>query len=231
MLDASNNVIAKARPTCSGIGQGPDISLAGSHQRRLRSATGLVSPQQVAADFAGNSYIADSGQGKVLLFAPGAAPTCGCPGRSGLHGTHRRRGRWFRRCLYRRLRQGHGNSLRERRAQHRRPGHAAERARVRTSSWPSMVLATSLSPIPDNARVVKISNALDSSDRERRCHRRLRLQQAFGDRDRQRRQRLRSRWQQPCPRSSPPSWRARTAITNSLAAPGHRPGGRPVRLG
>lgn len=71
MLDSSKKVIGQSNTYLSGVGQGPDISLmVPTSQSALGS--GLVSPQQVAADALGNSYVADSSLGKVLQFAPGS---------------------------------------------------------------------------------------------------------------------------------------------------------------
>jgi Bacterial Ig-like domain (group 3) len=71
MLDSSNKIIPQSTAYLSGIGQGPDISLAVPIMQ-TPLATGLVSPQQVAADTFGNAYLADSGQHKVLKFPAGA---------------------------------------------------------------------------------------------------------------------------------------------------------------
>ncbi|MGI4829988.1 MAG: Ig-like domain repeat protein [Janthinobacterium lividum] len=76
MLDATGNLIAQSSTYLYGIGQGPDISLAVPISE-TPLATGLVTPQQAAADTLGNAYIADSGQGKVLKFAAGAAASAG----------------------------------------------------------------------------------------------------------------------------------------------------------
>jgi Bacterial Ig-like domain (group 3) len=70
MQDSSNKVIGQST-YLTGIGQGPDISLM-VPVAQSPLATGLVSPQQAAADSQGNVYLADSGQGKVLTFAAGA---------------------------------------------------------------------------------------------------------------------------------------------------------------
>ncbi|HEY5328998.1 MAG TPA: Ig-like domain repeat protein [Acidobacteriaceae bacterium] len=71
MLDASGNVISGSTAYLSGIGEGPAVSLL-SPAQQTPLATGLVSPQQVAGDSFGNSYVADSGLGKVLKFAAGS---------------------------------------------------------------------------------------------------------------------------------------------------------------
>ena len=71
MLDSTNKVIAQSTTYLSGLGVGPDISLmVPTTQTQLGS--GLKSPQQTAADVLGNSYVADSGLGQVLQFAPGS---------------------------------------------------------------------------------------------------------------------------------------------------------------
>lgn len=77
MLDATNKVIAGSTSNLTGVGEGPAAALLiPSAQTSL--ATGLVSPQQVAGDSIGNSYVADSGQGKVLMFAAGTTtPSAG----------------------------------------------------------------------------------------------------------------------------------------------------------
>jgi hypothetical protein len=72
LLDSSNAIIPQSNTYLTGIGQGPDISLA-VPVAQTALATGLVSPQQTAADALGNSYVADSSQGKVLMFTAGAA--------------------------------------------------------------------------------------------------------------------------------------------------------------
>jgi hypothetical protein len=76
MLDSSNKIIPQSNTYLSGIGQGPAISLA-VPIAQVALATGLVSPQQVTADVLGNSYVADSGQHKVLRFLAGAAASAG----------------------------------------------------------------------------------------------------------------------------------------------------------
>jgi hypothetical protein len=72
MLDASSNVIANSTTYIYGVGQGPEVSLL-VPAAQTAIATGLNTPQQVATDSLGNSYLADSGQGKVLKFAAGAS--------------------------------------------------------------------------------------------------------------------------------------------------------------
>lgn len=71
MLDSNNKVISGSTADLTGIGEGPAAALlVPANQTPL--ATGLVTPQQVAGDSLGNSYVADSGRGKVLMFAAGA---------------------------------------------------------------------------------------------------------------------------------------------------------------
>ncbi|MGD0646830.1 MAG: Ig-like domain repeat protein [Acidobacteriaceae bacterium] len=71
MLDSSNKVISGSTTDLTGIGEGPAAALLiPANQTPL--ATGLVSPKQVAGDSLGNSYVADSGLGKVLMFAAGS---------------------------------------------------------------------------------------------------------------------------------------------------------------
>jgi hypothetical protein len=74
MLDATGKVIPNSTAYINGIGTGPAISLlVPTGQTTIGS--GLSSPQQVAADALGNSYVADAGLGKVLEFASGAPST------------------------------------------------------------------------------------------------------------------------------------------------------------
>jgi sugar lactone lactonase YvrE len=71
MLDATNKVINGSTADLNGIGEGPAAALL-IPAAQTPLATGLVSPQQVSGDSLGNSYVADSGQGKVLMFAAGS---------------------------------------------------------------------------------------------------------------------------------------------------------------
>lgn len=71
MLDSTSTPIAGSTAYLSGIGEGPAASLL-IPALQTPLATGLVTPQQVAGDSVGNSYVADSGQGKVLKFAAGS---------------------------------------------------------------------------------------------------------------------------------------------------------------
>ena len=71
MLDGSNNVIPGSATYLTGVGEGPAAALlVPANQTPL--ATGLSSPQQVAGDSLGNSYVADSGLGQVLEFKVGS---------------------------------------------------------------------------------------------------------------------------------------------------------------
>jgi hypothetical protein len=70
MLDSTNAVIGGSTAFLNGIGEGPEVALlVPAMQTPL--ATGLVTPDQVAGDSQGNAYVADAGQGKVLLFPAG----------------------------------------------------------------------------------------------------------------------------------------------------------------
>jgi len=68
MLDASSNVLASM--TLHGIGTGANIQAFPSLQATI--AGGFQKPGQVAVDALGNVYVADSGLGKVLMFAVGS---------------------------------------------------------------------------------------------------------------------------------------------------------------
>ncbi len=74
MLDSSKAVVPQSNTYLSGVGQGPDISLT-IPTSQITVGTGLLAPQQVAADSLGNSYVADSKLGKVLEFASGSTST------------------------------------------------------------------------------------------------------------------------------------------------------------
>jgi hypothetical protein len=68
MLDAKSNVLASM--VLHGTGSGANIQATPA----LESAIGgsLKTPSQVAVDAAGNVYVADPGQGKVLMYAAGS---------------------------------------------------------------------------------------------------------------------------------------------------------------
>jgi hypothetical protein len=72
LQDASGNVIGGSNTYVNAIGQGPAISILLPSAETPR-ATGLSAPEQVAGDILGNSYVADSGLGEVLMFTAGSA--------------------------------------------------------------------------------------------------------------------------------------------------------------
>lgn len=81
MLDSSNNIMASTSLHSVGVGSAASISPA------LESGvgTGLKTPSEVAVDAAGNTYVADSGLGQVLMYPKGAnASTVGVPVGTGL---------------------------------------------------------------------------------------------------------------------------------------------------
>ncbi|HEX5283462.1 MAG TPA: Ig-like domain repeat protein [Bryocella sp.] len=69
MLDGSGNVLASM--PLSGMGSGPAIQLSPGTQSTIDS--GLKTPSQIAADAAGNTYIADPGFSAVQMFAAGSS--------------------------------------------------------------------------------------------------------------------------------------------------------------
>jgi hypothetical protein len=73
MLDSTSKVIKGSTAYLNGVGEGPAAALL-IPAMQTPLGTGLVSPQQVAGDSLGNSYVADPGQGKVLEFKAGATP-------------------------------------------------------------------------------------------------------------------------------------------------------------
>ena len=77
LLDATNKPIAGSVNVLNAVGQGPAASLLiPANQTPL--AAQLTAPAQVSGDSLGNAYVADPGQGKVLMFpstASGAAGT------------------------------------------------------------------------------------------------------------------------------------------------------------
>jgi len=68
MLDAENNTLGSM--TLYGSTQGAAISITPALESAIGS--GLSSPGEVAADAAGNSYVADAGLKKVLMYPAGA---------------------------------------------------------------------------------------------------------------------------------------------------------------
>ncbi|MGA7158738.1 MAG: Ig-like domain repeat protein [Acidobacteriaceae bacterium] len=84
MLDASNKVIAGSAADLTGIGEGPAAALL-IPAAQTSLATDLVTPEQVAGDSVGNSYVADSGAGRVLMFPAGSSSaSAGTPVGTGL---------------------------------------------------------------------------------------------------------------------------------------------------
>ena len=72
MLDSSGNVISKSAVFVHGVGQGPQVSaLSSPAVSSIGSA--FSTPEQVAVDAAGATYVADSGQGKVLQYPAGSS--------------------------------------------------------------------------------------------------------------------------------------------------------------
>ena len=68
MLDADNNVLSSIM--LHGTGVGSSVQVAPALESTM--GTGLMTPNQVAADALGNVYVADSGQGKVLMYPAGS---------------------------------------------------------------------------------------------------------------------------------------------------------------
>jgi hypothetical protein len=71
MLDAKSNILASM--VLHGTGMGANIQASPALQSAFGS--GLKTPTQVATDALGNVYIADPGQAKVLMYAPGSTST------------------------------------------------------------------------------------------------------------------------------------------------------------
>ena len=75
MQDQSGNTLSSI--VLHGVGQASAAIVAPGLESAI--GTALVTPSQIAVDASGNVYVADSGQGKVLMFAKGAtaatAPT------------------------------------------------------------------------------------------------------------------------------------------------------------
>lgn len=68
MLDAKGNTLASM--VLHGVGTGANIQATPALQSTL--GAGLQTPSQIAVDALGNVYIADPGQAKVLMYAPGS---------------------------------------------------------------------------------------------------------------------------------------------------------------
>lgn len=71
MEDASGNVLNTA--VLHGVGQGSEIVAAPGTESAIGS--GFQAPSQVAVDASGNTYVADSAAGKVLVYAKGSGTT------------------------------------------------------------------------------------------------------------------------------------------------------------
>ena len=69
MLDGSNNVLSSIMLHGTGIGANAQISPA----VESTVGSGLKTPSQVALDAAGNVYVADPGQGAVLMYPAGSS--------------------------------------------------------------------------------------------------------------------------------------------------------------
>lgn len=85
-LDSSNNVISGGNAYLTGTGQGAAISMVSS--ATIQSiASGLNDPRQVAADFWGNTYVADPALKAIEKYPAGTtSPTAGKVLGSGLSG-------------------------------------------------------------------------------------------------------------------------------------------------
>ncbi len=84
MLTSTGAAIPGSTAFVTGIGQGPEVALLNPSQQ-TPLGTGLMTPQQVAGDSLGNTYVADSGLGKVLMFPAGSTTTtAGTPVGTGL---------------------------------------------------------------------------------------------------------------------------------------------------
>jgi sugar lactone lactonase YvrE len=71
MLDASNNVLAST--SLHGIGLDSSASVSPALESGI--GTGFMTPAEVAVDATGNTYVADAGLGKVLMYAKGSGAT------------------------------------------------------------------------------------------------------------------------------------------------------------
>ena len=71
MLDASGNVLAST--ALHGVGTSAQVLITPSVETTV--GTGLKVPQQIAADAAGNVFVADSAGGRVIEFAAGSSAT------------------------------------------------------------------------------------------------------------------------------------------------------------
>jgi sugar lactone lactonase YvrE len=71
MLDASGKVISNSAVYLHGVGQGAQVSILGS-AAVSSIGSGFTTPEQVAVDASGATYVADSGKGKVLQYPAGS---------------------------------------------------------------------------------------------------------------------------------------------------------------
>jgi hypothetical protein len=69
MLDAQKNVLGSM--PLRGVGLGANIQATPGLEAAIGG--GLSTPTQLALDASGNTYVADAGLGKVLMFAPGSS--------------------------------------------------------------------------------------------------------------------------------------------------------------
>jgi hypothetical protein len=70
-LDANNNVIPGSSAAVSGIGLAPAASVLQTPATQS-IASGLNNPKQVAADYLGNTYVADAGLAAIEMYAAGS---------------------------------------------------------------------------------------------------------------------------------------------------------------
>lgn len=71
MLDSSNNILAST--SLHSVGLGSAVSISPATESAIGS--GFSTPSQVAVDASGNTYVADAGLGKVLMYAKGSSGT------------------------------------------------------------------------------------------------------------------------------------------------------------
>jgi hypothetical protein len=83
MFDSSSSLISGSVSFLTGVGQGPAASIL-APAAEVQVASGLSSPKQVAGDGVGNSYVADSALGEIVMFAAGSSASAGTPIISGL---------------------------------------------------------------------------------------------------------------------------------------------------
>lgn len=71
MLDSSSNILAST--ALHSVGLGSAVTIAPATESAIGNS--FATPSQVAVDAAGNSYVADAGLGKVLMYARGSSGT------------------------------------------------------------------------------------------------------------------------------------------------------------